>query len=70
VAEETFKEVIMNLRILTHDGLDLITNVETFNAAEVNEKLNNNDVHTIVLGNMIFSRINIKAIIPEINETL
>jgi hypothetical protein len=55
----------MNLRILTHDGLDLISTVDTFNAVEVNEKLNNNDVHTIVLGNMIFSRINIKAIFPE-----
>jgi hypothetical protein len=55
----------MNLRILTHDGLDLMAESETYIAEEVNEKLNNNDVHTIVLGNMIFSRINIKAIIPE-----
>jgi hypothetical protein len=65
----TIKEVIMKLRIITHDGMELITDDATFNANEVNELLNNNDIHTIVLGDMIFSRINIKTIIPE-SETI
>lgn len=69
MAEETIREVFMKIRILTHDGLDLVADVDSFDAIDVNDKLNNNEVHTIVLGNNIFSRINIKAIIPE-NETL
>lgn len=55
----------MVLKVITHDGLDLTINVDDYNPIEINDKLNDNEIHTVVLGNVIISRINVKTIIPE-----
>jgi hypothetical protein len=54
----------MNLTILTHDGLTYETTFENYNAVELNDQLNNGEVNTVVIGNLIFSRINVKSVVP------
>lgn len=54
----------MNLTILTHDGLTYETAVETYDAVALNADLNNSEVNTVVIGDMIFSRINVKSVVP------
>lgn len=54
----------MRLKILTHHSGEYETEVETFNAAEMNEKLNNNEINTVVIGDLILSKIDVKVISP------
>lgn len=55
----------MELEILTHSGKHLIVSVSSYDAKEVNEKLNNLEINSIELGGVNFSRIDIKLIIPH-----
>lgn len=55
----------MILTILTHSGNNYEVSVETYNAEEINEKLNNDTLNTIVLGDVILSRIDVKTIVPN-----
>ena len=52
----------MQLRITTHSGEDDKVEVEDYNAEELTEQLNDNEVHSIQIGNNIYSRIDIKNI--------
>jgi len=54
----------MNLHVLTHSGQDLKIEVETYDPVALNEQLNNNEVHTVLIGDNIFSRIDIKLVVP------
>jgi hypothetical protein len=54
----------MNLNVVTHSRQDLMIEVETFDPITLNEQLNSNEVHTVLIGNIIFSRIDIKLVIP------
>jgi len=55
----------MELEIICHDGSIYQTHVENYDPRLLNEQLNNNEVLTIVIGDKIFSRIDIKRIIPR-----
>lgn len=54
----------MKLRILTHNSGEYETEVTEYNAEELNVSLNDTNVNTIVLGNVIVSRIDVKTIVP------
>ena len=52
------------LKINTHSGSQYKAEVTNYNAAEVNEKLNRNDVNTVAFGDIIVSRIDVKSVAP------
>lgn len=52
----------MILEIKTHDGETLTEEVEEYNAVELNEQINNNELLTVVIGQRILSRIKIAEI--------
>ncbi|UQZ76858.1 hypothetical protein C2I17_21205 [Niallia circulans] len=52
------------LKIKTHSGSEFEAEVQNYNAAEVNEKLNRNDVNTVAFGDIIVSRIDVKSVVP------
>lgn len=53
----------MNLLISTHDGKEYEVNVETYDPIALNAELNNNDINTVVIGDVIISRINVKSVV-------
>ena len=53
---------MIKLKVLTHNSGEYETTVEEFDAAAVNEQLNSNEVNTIVIGDLILSRIDVKVI--------
>jgi hypothetical protein len=55
----------MELEIICHDGSVYHVNVDEYNPMVINEQLNNNEVLTVAIGDKIFSRIDIKRIIPR-----
>lgn len=55
---------MIKLRIQTHSGEDKIVEVEEYNAIELNEKLNDIEINTVAIGDIIFSRIDIKLVLP------
>lgn len=54
----------MKLNIKTHSGSEYEVEVQEYNAAETNEKLNRNDVNTVAFGDVIISRIDVKSVVP------
>jgi len=52
------------LKINTHSGSQYEAEVANYNAAEINEKLNRNDVNTVAFGDIIVSRIDVKSVAP------
>jgi hypothetical protein len=55
---------MIKLKIKTHSGSEFEVEVQNYNAAEVNEKLNRNDVNTVAFGDIIVSRIDVKSVVP------
>ncbi len=55
---------MIKLKIKTHSGSEFEVEVQDYNAAEVNEKLNRNDVNTVAFGDIIVSRIDVKSVVP------
>lgn len=53
---------MIQLRITTHSGEDDLIEVDQYNATDLTEKLNNPDVHSINIGDNIYSRIDIKNV--------
>lgn len=54
----------MKLKILTHSGLETEVEVEKYDALDINNKLNNAELNTILVGDIILSRIDVKLILP------
>lgn len=54
----------MQLKIVTHSGNEYEVSVEVYDSVQVNEDLNNRDINTVVFGEVILSRIDVKAIVP------
>ncbi|WP_182104271.1 hypothetical protein [Niallia taxi] len=54
----------MKLKIKTHSGSEYEVELKDYNAAEINEKLNRNDVNTVAFGDVIISRIDVKSVVP------
>lgn len=54
----------MTLNVVTHSGQDLVIEDPSYDPATLNEQLNNNEINTVLIGNTIFSKIDIKLITP------
>lgn len=53
---------MITLQITTHSGLDDLVQVEAYDPKELETRLNNNDIHSIALGENVYSRIDLKNI--------
>lgn len=53
------------LDIATHDGDIHTTEVEEYDAVAANEMTNDETLNTVVFGDILLSRINVKSIIPR-----
>lgn len=58
----------MQVEVTTHEGFKRKTTVENYDPNVLNESINNSELLTVVIGDLIISRINIKEIIPVIEE--
>lgn len=58
------------LKILTHSGGEYEAAVELFDPVLLNDQLNNNEINTVVIGDLIFSRIDVKTVAPIKEEVL
>lgn len=56
---------MINLEIKTHEGEVFDVEVAEYNAEETNAKLNDSEVNTVIIGDLIFSRFDIKRIITK-----
>ena len=54
------------LKIITHSGGEYAVEVENYDAAQVNADLNDNQINTVAFGDVILSRIDVKAVVPII----
>lgn len=55
----------MILKILTHSGNEYTAEVEVYDPSQINSDLNDNSLNTVVFGEIILSRIDVKSIVPE-----
>jgi hypothetical protein len=56
----------MDIKVITHSGNEYVVTVELFDPVRINDDLNNPDINTVVFGNVIVSRIDVKTIVPII----
>ncbi|WP_034670105.1 hypothetical protein [Ectobacillus panaciterrae] len=54
----------MKLQVETHSGKQLESEVEGYDTVAMNERLKDNSIYTIAIGDTIFSRIDVKLITP------
>lgn len=55
---------MVKLKIETHDGEKHEQIVDDYDAFALNEDLNDNELNTVVIGDLVVSRINVKSVIP------
>lgn len=53
---------MITLKILTHNSGEYQTEVETYDPIAINEQLNNMEVNTVVIGDLVLSKIDVKVI--------
>lgn len=56
---------MIDVEITTNDGESFIEKVSEFDAETMNEKLNNSEINTVAIGNIILSRFDVKRIIAK-----
>ncbi len=59
---------MIKLKIETHDNNSFEVEVQEYNAESLNEQLNDNDLNTVALGDLVISRINVKSVKPVQEE--
>jgi len=59
----------MKLKILTHNSGEYETTVDEFDPLVLNEQLNDLNVNTVAIGNVILSRIDVKNVSVVEEET-
>ncbi len=57
----------MLLRVTTHSGDEHLVEVESYDPITLNEQINNHEIYSVVIGDHIYSRIDLKNIIPVDN---
>lgn len=57
----------MKLKIVTHSGNEYAVEVAIYDPIQVNEDLNNREINTVAFGEIILSRIDVKAVVPILN---
>lgn len=55
---------MIKIVIETHSGKTLEADVESFDASQFNQDLNDPDINTIEIGGVVRSRIDIKGVTP------
>ena len=55
---------MIELEVTTHDGHDYKVEVEEYDPVTLNDKINDESINTLQIGELIISRLNIKTIIP------
>jgi hypothetical protein len=53
------------LSILTHGGREYEAEVTSYDPIKLNEDINNKEINTVLIGDVILSRIDIKAIFEK-----
>lgn len=56
---------MVTLLVTTHDGVEYTVNADNYDPTALNDALNNNDLNTVAIGDLVISRINVKTIIPQ-----
>lgn len=54
-----------NLKIITHSGGEYSVQVDSYDPVQINSDLNNNEINTVAFADVILSRIDVKAVIPQ-----
>lgn len=60
---------MIKLRIATHSLGELEEEVESFDAVEINRQCNDATINTLLIGNTVVSRIDVK-LVAKINENI
>ncbi|HGH7175529.1 TPA: hypothetical protein ACJMKJ_003076 [Bacillus wiedmannii] len=55
---------MQTVEIHTQGGLKHTVQIDKYNAQTLNEQINNNDLITVIIGDLIIQRIDVKRIIP------
>lgn len=55
---------MIKLKVTTHSGDEDIVAVKEYSASDLAKQMNDNEVHSIVIGDMIYSRIDLKNVKP------
>lgn len=53
------------ITIETHDGQTFQTSVKEYDPVGLNKLLNDNEILTLVIGDIVISRINVKVVLPK-----
>lgn len=52
----------MILTIITHSGKEYETEVDAYDPVQLNDDMNNMDLNTVLIGDVILSRIDVKGV--------
>ena len=55
---------MIGLEITTHEGQTFHVELEEYDPITLNEKINNQDINTLQIGELIISRVSIKTVFP------
>ncbi|MCI0767875.1 hypothetical protein [Bacillus sp. TL12] len=61
---------MQTIEIHTQSGLKHTVQTEVYNAQVLNDQLNNNDLITVLIGDFIIQRIDVKRILPRDHQTV
>jgi hypothetical protein len=53
---------LIKLKILTHNSGEFETNVDEFDPVLINAQLNDHEINTVQIGDLILSKIDVKVI--------
>lgn len=60
---------MFKLKITTHSGAEYVTEVDEYTPSTINEQLNKNEINTVAFGDIIVSRIDVKSVVPIVEES-
>lgn len=55
---------MVKLEIVCHNGDTFVTEAENYDPVALSEQINSNEVLAVAIGELLFSRIDIKRVIP------
>lgn len=59
---------MVKLKVFTHSSGEFETSVEAYDPVEMDAKLNNNELNTVLIGDINISRIDVKLVLPVVEE--
>ena len=59
---------MIKLKIDTYNSGNYEVEVDSYNASEINQQLNDREINTVLVADLIFSRIEVKLITPVYEE--